>query len=407
MNSVFESIESLFSTIEQALLALKSSKEDEYGNVEKLIAKLDDQIVIDCVNGERQDLIERTETKRRSDLSLLNLTNLMTFHAANRLKAIDDFKFDLNRRLTYKNGFNVQKKLSYLHILRKPIEYVDYDLFDIKYPHSQIKLSSLVSSNRIFLLIALTNSDHILQVHQINRSSLSTCKQVTKRSLFKYDVQFAENRIIFVFNYRYIDVYDFNLNLIKQIDALATEGSFLSHKCILTNGAEVIFDHIEFYRIYDLDLKSFCNLGQTQDSNKPFFIDVKEGLQLINVSKQLLVYLTPDRLFIRCMSRDSGNFISSFNLASVLDIPHSNFYISLSFFIDFNSSLVYFKADNSRSIFCLDSKNLLVHIIQNYYVSDGFQLSVLNDRETSLGEEAILFLKRNVSTRNLKNVFIF
>lgn len=413
MNSLFESIEKSFESIDESIVLVREKKSDELSDVEsRVLERLDDPIVLERVNIERNELLHQLKIKTDRNLSHLDDKQLTRFRPSSPNTVFDNFELNINKSLVYKNPLDVHKKLTYLHLLPPPVQYVDFDLFDIKFPHSSIRCSSIISATRIFLCIWLANNDYVLQVHQINRSSLSTCKQIIKRALFKFDFEFVENRIVGAFNYRYIDIYDFNLNLIKQIDMMNNEGSFLSYKRLLSNRVELVFDCNEYFRIYSSDMVESQRVGQTTNRNAPFYIDISDEIELLNISKQFLFLTTPNRHFIQLMSRRTGQTTASFSMTGVFDIPDSSFYFGVSFYINVDSSLVYFKPDLSNSLFCLDlNSNAVVdnrlEEIQREFTSEGFQLQVLFDEYTSFSEPILLFFKRNFSTRNLKLVNIF
>lgn len=408
IKSLLESIENGIGAIDLKLAEARSTKTAEYASLEtRVAAELSDEAVESRLNAQRDDLLGCLDVRRRTDLRTLPASRSMTWFRASRGDALD-----LSRHVVYENGFSLHKKIAYMHLIpSRPSRYVDYDLYDIKYPHSAIKFSSLLTATRIFLLIHLSGSDYLLQTHQINRSSLATCKQLMKKSVFKYTFEFMEGRIVGAFNLRVVEIYDLDLNTLKRVDFITCEGRFLSYRRILTNGFEIIFDQVEFYRLYDRDLREVGRLGQTDEPGQAFYIDLNEDLELVNVSKRFLVYVTPERHCIRLISRDSGHYVTSFSLARLFDIPASNFYINLSFFVDFDTSTVYFKSDSARSIYCLDvDSNAAVQIQDEYVVAaidDTCRFRALYDSETNFGEQTVLISKRNFSTHNLKIVYIF
>lgn len=231
----------------------------------------------------------------------------------------------------------------------------------------------------------------------------------------KYNFAFLGSRIVAFFDYRYVELYDSNLNLLKQIDFITNERSLLIYKQILTNGSEIIVDTDKFYKIYDRELIEIQQIGQTEDPDAPFFIDI--NFHLAGISKEFIVYLTAKRDFIRLVSRTSGK--APFSMAHIIQLPNPDCYLSLSYFIDYSSSLVYFKSDDSSLLYCIDLKGINSSTTPNseqhkqiQVTLEGFQFNVLFDKEANFNEQTILIFKRQIeyfrnSQEKLKLVYIF
>lgn len=414
MNSIFESIESSFKSIDDSKIeSIRHLKANEFSRVESdLLDGLSDLNSAQRLNIERSSLLY--SLKLKTDRNLATLEPATTRFRSG--SGFEEFDLQLEKCLVYSHPMSIRQKLTYLHLLPSPTQYVDFDLFDIKFAHSSIRQSTLLSANRIFLVISSGSThDYIMQVHRIDRSSLATCRQVRKRSVFKFDFVTVSSRIVGAFNYRYVEIYDFNLAMLKQVDFVHDESGFLSYKRMLSNQREIVFDCNDYYRIYAYDMTACQRVGQVVNRNGPFYIDLysSEECELMAVSKQFLFYSSANRHFIQLVSRTTGLVTVSFSMTRVFDSSDFTFYTSLSFYVDFLTSVVYFKSELSNHIFSLDFRNptsddssrgVVVDRLQTELDSNGLRLQVLF--ETHFAEPILTMYKRNFSTRNLKLVNI-
>jgi hypothetical protein len=410
-NDLFELIEKIFESINDGhLVKLRREKENEYKNVTTLILEnLGDSKIEALVNEQRRILLTKMNATFKKHLNSIDKTNLTKFCSMDDMQTIDNLEYILNKHLVYKSGFTLDKKIAYLHLFSSYFRiYHDYDLFDIKHPHCRIKYSTLISSNKIFLFISLTASDFLLQIHQINRSSFKTGRHLVKKSIFKYDFQFTETYVYGLFNSHLIDQYDHSLILIKQIDLCTTKPcAYLAYKNFLSNGCELILDCSDYYKIFDQNLTNEKRWGQTTDKTAPFYILSKQESDLINISKELLFYLNSTNESVQLVSRSSGHYLKMISLVNYLNMGTSPYD---SFFVDFETSILYLKPIRTSLVYSLNFKSpdrFVSILIQSQCDLDGFEFQALKDSSSSFQEPTIFYFKRNNSTQNLKLVYVF
>lgn len=405
-------IECKFDSLERSIRNVTALKLDEYSQLEKKIYhQLTESTLQTRLNEQRNVLIDQLTRQRQQNLHECRLSRLEFKQSADNAESSSSSVSSLAdvfpRFLTYKRHFSLIQKLSYLHVLI-PRKYHDIELFDIKYPTSTIRYSLLLNVDRLFLFILLdANSfSYVMQTHDINKSSFKTMKQHFKNSVHTFAFQYNQTHLYALFNKSYIEMYDFELTLVKRVDLPLNE--YLFYKRFLVNKREIIIDNRTYLSVYDCALSGDGQkLGQSTDPNEPFYIE--SSLGVVNVTKDFLIFYSNIKHFIKLMARSSGLVVDIMYMDDLCIQKGIQNYFSFSFFIDYDSSDLYFKQNQTNTIYSIDltQSRKKLKIVQNRFQSNEFLFDVLVKANRQQLESYVLIYKLSHFSPILKIVYMF
>lgn len=401
MNSESEhDFELNFELIESLINNLKTDKQNEFTDLHHRLTKLNTNLNLlyeSVLNDCRKDLLHDLLSRKNESFRTSRLAAKLAFNSNLNNSNLCQI---LVNQLVIKNGFNLNKKLKYLHLLDSK-EYFDIELYDIKSPKSMISYSSIISSNRIFLVIKSDrDNDFIFQVHQINKSSFRTCRQILKKNVRRFEFVFVNNLIFGLLFYcnrdLKIEIYDFELNFVKSMQI---EDHGVTQ--FITNGSELILDYYHTHAVYDFGLKE-----------KESFKSCLLNCTLVNLTKDYLVYVykvfddIEKPIKIECrFTRDLIFVIKAFQSLGIDPVLNFKIY----HLVDYESNF-YFKFEKSNQIYSIELNKKSVANNENRIsiLQDKSDLSEFNFSSLrNYSEETILFYKNRSSwLKVLKKVLI-
>lgn len=199
--------------------------------IEAIHKQINDDFVSAKLNQHRLELLNSLINKRNTSINKINSTSLTAIARIQSTKTSSlcvCFKQSkanlnsalLNNSLVIKNNFNLINKIKYLHLLERN-ELSEFDLYDFKYLKSKVVYSLYLTSelNKLLTFISINDDryEFILRIHRVDRSSFQTAREIIKKKIIHYDFVLVNQFVycLFVSSEKYVEKYDFDLNLLK------------------------------------------------------------------------------------------------------------------------------------------------------------------------------------------------